>query len=113
MASAPGVGQLSDSGRWQSETLRNFDFRFEDGNIWKLLQVQVQILDDGSPFHSSMHLGWERTLYPSCRDGSPFTQPLEARDQGSIGSMLQFWLRRHQLMGPDAKGHGRNWTECC
>ena len=34
--------------------------------------------------------GWERTLYPSCRDGNPFVQ--------------------HQLMGPDGKGHGRNWT---
>eukprot|EP00435_Cladocopium_sp_Y103_P044435 s504_g12.t1 len=40
-----------------------------------------QILEDGS---------WERTLYPSCRDGNPFVQ--------------------HQLMGPDGKGHGRNWT---
>jgi len=33
---------------------------------------------------------WETTLYPDTRDGSP-------------------WVK-HKLMGPDNKGHGKNWT---
>ena len=160
-----GMGQLSNSRGWewpaqfckdrQHKCRRGTEMRRQ--RIWHLslsrpqwdqLHRSVRAHRRDIQCHMQLKIkfsleprGWERTLYPSCRDGSPFEKP---RAEWAVQPKQFFacgekschpWLYygqgtkctrqacskpscsseklRHQLMGPDGKGHGRNWTGIC
>ena len=141
--SVSGMGQLSDSGRWQRAPLEAdacakwpksfFRSRMTRLILWSLIAfliirtiggqkhtstlsppthinpetpnlkwhekgVVARRRKGGGPAtcHCSLHFcqGWERTLYPSCRDGNPFVQ------LGACSMILQWPIISHSQGRP-------------